>query len=404
VGISVHLTFARRAYELARWYRDRGAKVILGGLHVLSCPDEAAAHADALAIGEGVQLWPEILRDVERGRLKARYCGSYRLPFRDEPAPRRDLLPRRRFLTSSSVVASRGCHNRCDFCQMSTEGLQMPYMMRDAEQIVEELRADSQPYAVFVDNNLGAKPDRLRELCRAIEPLRKIWSAAVTIDVADDPDLVRDMSRAGCVGVFVGFESISGDNLKAAHKRTPPPEDYLRRVEMLHSHGIQVNGSFVFGFDHDGPEVFEHTVRWIERARLENATFHILTPYPGTPLFRQMEEEKRLLHRNWGLYDTAHAVFVPRLMSPSQLEAGYGWAYKELFSLASICRRRPERASEVLPYFAMSLLYKKCNWLWPWVIRFGLTGIIWRPLVEASRLRHVLLRRSALERRRPAFA
>ena len=157
VGITVHLTFARRAYELAHWYRTRGARVVLGGLHVLSCPEEAAPHADALALGEGVQLWPAILRDVEFGRLRPRYLGSYRRPYRDDPPPRRSLLPRRSFLTTTSLIATRGCHNRCDFCYLSTEGLHMPYLMRDAQQVVDEFRSDAQPYAVFVDNNLGSR-------------------------------------------------------------------------------------------------------------------------------------------------------------------------------------------------------------------------------------------------------
>src|SRR5262245_57092112 len=179
VGITVHLTFARRAYELADWFRARGAKVILGGLHVLSCPDEAAPHADALAIGEGVQIWPQILCDVDANRLQPIYRGDYRSPYRDDPAPRRQLLPRRNFLTTTSLIATRGCHNRCGFCYLSTAGLHMPYLVRDVQQIVEEFRTDNQPYAVFVDNNLGSRPEYLRRLCRALRPLEKIWSAAV---------------------------------------------------------------------------------------------------------------------------------------------------------------------------------------------------------------------------------
>jgi radical SAM superfamily enzyme YgiQ (UPF0313 family) len=192
VGISVHLTFANRAYELARWYRERGARVILGGLHVLSCPEEAAPHADALAIGDGVQIWPEILRN--------------------DPAPRRDLLPRRSFLTTSSLIATRGCHNRCGFCYLSTKGLHMPYLVRDVEQIVAEFTADAQPYGVFVDNNLGSRPEYLRRLCHALRPVGKIWSAAVSIDVTDDPDLVREM---------------------ASNKKSPRTEEYAQRVEVF---------------------------------------------------------------------------------------------------------------------------------------------------------------------------
>jgi radical SAM superfamily enzyme YgiQ (UPF0313 family) len=392
VGITVHLTFARRAFELARWYRDRGATIVLGGLHVLSCPDECAPHADALALGEGVQLWPQILDDVTRGTLRPRYDGSYRRPYRDDPPPRRDLVPRGQFLTTTSLIATRGCHSRCGFCYLSTDGLHMPYQLRDAEQIAAEFAADGQPYAVFIDNNLGSRPDYLRRLCRALRPLERIWSAAVSIDVTDDPALVREMALAGCTGVFVGFESLHPDNIADARKKSPRPDDYARRVALLHDNGIQVNGSFVLGFDHDRPDVFARTAEWIEANRLECATFHILTPYPGTPLFAQMRREGRLLHTDWSLYDTAHVVFRPRHMTPEQLAEGYAWCYRRLFSHRSIWRRRPADTAAVPPYLAMSYLYKRSNRLWYHLIRHRLTGLVWWPLVEWTRRRHLRFR------------
>lgn len=393
VGISVHLTFAERAYELAAWYRARGAKVVLGGLHVLSCPEEAAPHADALAVGDGVHTWGQILTDVAAGKLQKVYRGDYRRPYRDDPAPRRDLLPRKSFLTTTSLIATRGCHNRCGFCYLSTEGLHMPYLMRDVEQIVDEFAADDQPYAVFVDNNLGSKPEYLRALCRALRPLEKIWSAAVSIDVTDDPTTVREMALAGCTGVFVGFESLSDANIEASHKKSPKAGDYARRVALLHDHGIQVNGSFVLGFDHDRADVFERTVAWIEETRLECATFHILTPYPGTPLFAEMEREGRLLHKKWSLYDTAHVVFRPRHLSEEELAEGYAWCYERLFSHRSIWARRPRDVRAIMPYLAMSYLYKRSNRFWHLLIRHQLTAATWRPLVEWTRRRHVQFRR-----------
>ncbi len=393
VGITVHLTFARRAFALADWYRARGAKVVLGGLHVLSCPEECAPHADALAVGEGVWLWPEVLRDVEAGALRPVYRGSYRRPYRDDPPPRRDVLPRRGFLTTTSLIATRGCHNRCGFCYLSTEGLHVPYLVRDPEQVADEFAADGQPYGVFIDNNLGSRPDYLRRLCRTLRPLEKIWSAAVSLDVTDEPDVVREMALAGCTGVFIGFESLRDENLTDARKRGPRADDYARRVELFHDNGIQVNGSFVLGFDHDRPDVFDRTAQWIEENRLECATFHILTPYPGTPLFRQMEAEGRLLHKNWDLYDTAHVVFRPRHLTPEQLADGYDGCYRRLFSHRSIWRRRPSDWRAVPPYLAMSYLYKRSNWLWPILIRYNLTAALWRPLVEWTRRRHVRFRR-----------
>jgi radical SAM superfamily enzyme YgiQ (UPF0313 family) len=393
VGITVHLTFAPRAYELAAWYRARGSLVVLGGLHVLSCPEEAQAHADAIAVGDGVQLWPMILADIEAGRLQRRYDAGFARPYSQDPPARRVILPRSGFLTTTSVIATRGCHNRCGFCYLSTEGLHMPYRMREVEQVVAEIAADGQPYAVFIDNNLGSRPDYLRRLCAALRPLGIIWSAALTIDVTDDPTLVRDMALAGCTGVFIGFESLNAGNLSSARKRTPAPEDYARRVAVLHRYGIQVNGSFVLGFDHDRPDVFERTVSWIEVNRLECATFHILTPYPGTPLFRELQAQGRILHRDWALYDTAHVVFRPRHMSCEELDAGYAWCYERLFSHRSIWARRPADARAVLAYLAMSYLYKRSNRFWHLLIRHRLTAAVWRPLIEHSRRRHLRLRK-----------
>jgi radical SAM superfamily enzyme YgiQ (UPF0313 family) len=398
VGITVHLTFARRAFELSRWYRNRGSKVVLGGLHVLSCPDECAPHADALALGDGVRLWPRILADAQANRLQPRYSATYENEYREDPAPRRSLLPRSSFLTTSSLIATRGCHNRCGFCYLSTEGLRMPYRMRDPSQIVAEFAADDQPYAVFVDNNLGSNREYLRALCRALRPIEKIWSAAVSIDVTDDPSLIREMALGGCTGVFVGFESLSDENLADAHKKTPKTADYARRVGILHDHGIQVNSSFVLGFDHDRKDVFARTAEWVEANRLECSTFHILTPYPATPLFRQMEAEGRLLHRDWSRYDTAHAVFRPRHMTPEELEQGYGWIYQRLFSHASIWRRRPEDWRAVPPYLAMSYLYKRSNRFWHQLIKHDLVHAVWRPLVELTRLRHLRFRRQLAAR------
>ncbi len=400
VGITVHLTFARRAYELADWYRRRGSKVVLGGLHVLSCPEECAPHADALALGDGVQLWPGILRDIENGALKTRYIATYEDDYANDPPPRRSILPGKSFLTTASLIATRGCHNRCGFCYLATDGLRMPYRMRHPRQVAEEFQASDEPYAVFIDNNLGSRRDYLRALCSTLRPLNRIWSAAVTIDVTDDPALIRDMALAGCTGVFIGFESLSDDNLTEAHKKTPKTSDYARRVHMLHDYGIQVNGSFVLGFDHDRRDTFVRTANWIEENRLECATFHILTPYPATPLFRQMETEGRLLHCNWDLYDTSHAVFRPKHMSPEELEQGYAWIYQRLFSHSSIWRRRPEDWRAVPTYLAMSYLYKRSNRLWHHLIKHDLVHAAWSPLVELNRRRHVRYRES-LARRAP---
>jgi radical SAM superfamily enzyme YgiQ (UPF0313 family) len=393
VGITVHLTFAKRAYELADWYRARGSKVVLGGMHMQSCPEEGRFHADAIAVGDGVPLWPEILHDVERGELKSHYEAAYERPYDLDPPPRRELLPRKSFLTTTSLIATRGCHNRCGFCYLATDGLRMPYRVRDPQDIRRQFEDDGQPYAVFTDNNLGSKRDYLRELCRALRPAEKIWSAAVTLDVTDEPALVREMALAGCTGVFIGFESLTDQNLADARKRTPRTEDYARRIKIFRDHGVQVNGSFVVGFDGDRKDTFTTLAQWIVASRMECATFHILTPYPGTPLFRQMEAEGRLLHRDWEQYDTAHVVFEPKHMTPEELLLGYDWLYRRLFSHASIWRRRPVELAALPAYFAGCYLYKRSNRLWRFLIKHQLVHAVWRPLVEMTRWWHLAFRR-----------
>ncbi len=396
VGITVHLTFARRAYQLAAFFRAQGCRVVMGGPHALSCPDEVAAHCDAVAIGDGIPLWPRILRDLEQDRLQRLYRAPFE-GFGAEPHPDHALPPARDFLTRASIIATRGCHNRCDFCFLATGDERIRYQMRPVDDVAREIAATGEPYAVFLDNNLGASRPYLRSLCRALAPLRIVWSAAVSLDVTEDPELVREMARSGCTGVFVGLESLDDANLRAAGKRTPRAEDYARRVDLFHRFGIQVNGSFVLGFDGDGPDVFARTAEWIEAVRLECATFHILTPYPGTPLFARLAAEGRILHRDWERYDTAHAVFRPRLMTPEQLEEGYRWIYRRVFSTRSIWSRRSRQRGAVVPYLAMAWLYKRSNWLWQLLVRHRLTHAVWRPLVRLTLLRHLRFRRRLLD-------
>ncbi len=404
VGITVHLTFAQRAYELAAWYRARGARVILGGLHVQSCPAEAANHADAISLGNGVEAWPRILRDVESGCLAPVYRGSYETPFSREPRPRRELVDRASFLTIASLIATRGCANRCGFCYLSTSSIRMRYEARDPDDVARELAALAEPYAVFIDNNLGSDREYLRSLCLALKPVGRIWSAAVTADVADDPALVRAMSAAGCMGVFLGLESVNPASLAEAGKRNASSDRYAAQVSVFRDHQIQVNASFVFGFDHDDSGTFERTVAWIERHRLACATFHILTPYPGTPLFRRLEREGRILTRDWSRYDTSHAVFAPRHMSSHELEEGYAWCYRELFSVGSIWRRRPRDSAALPAYLAGSILYKRMNWLWPRLTHARATHAVWRPLIALARRRHVARMVKVASTREPTCA
>jgi radical SAM superfamily enzyme YgiQ (UPF0313 family) len=396
-GITVHLTFAERAYRLAAWLRAKGVKVIFGGPHASACADEMSPHADAVVVGNGTVVWPKVLADVLSDTLQKRYHGAYVRSFGEEPPPRRDILLPKTYLTTAGVIAGRGCKNRCDFCWLSTKGLRIPSQQRPAADVAEELRTLGEPYAVFIDNNLGANRAYLWELCTALKALRIIWSAAVSLDVTDDHDLVKEMALAGCTGVFVGFESLNNRNITTSGKRAPNTEEYADRAAVFHRWGIQVNGSFIFGFDHDRPEVFSRTVEWLERVRLESATFHIMTPYPGTPFFSRLAAQGRILTRDWNLYDTAHVVFRPKQMSVEQLAAGYDWAYRHTFSALSIWRRRPKHFCRAPVYLAAACLYKRSNWLWPILIQHDWTRAVWRPFLRLSLRRHLAFRKNLAE-------
>jgi radical SAM superfamily enzyme YgiQ (UPF0313 family) len=385
VGITVHTAFAARAYALADRYRRHGVRVVLGGLHVTAMPDEARFHADAVVVGDGVPVWAQVLAGLRNGSLRGGSLvrGSFAEPgYAGCPWPRRDILPRGAFLTNAAVIATRGCTGRCGFCYMATRGLRCPYQQRPVEDVLAEIDAIGEPYVVFTDNNLMADREYGRRLVRGLRDRRLVWSAAITVDVARDPRLVREMGASGCQGVFVGLETLADENLAQQRKRTLPPSRYREAVRLFHDAGIQVNGSFVFGFDHDGPDVFDRTLDFVIEERLECATFHILTPYPGTPLYDSLSAQGRILTRDWSLYDTAHVVFRPARMSPAELLEGYRRSYRRLYSWPVILSRRPPGLSRAAAYVLMTLLYKKWDGVFRLAAPLHLTHALWAPLVE----------------------
>ena len=395
VGITVHTAFARRAYELARVFRALGSRVVLGGLHVTALPEEARHHADVVVVGDGVSVWADVLDGLRSGRLVPGpgerghlVRGSLVSPkYADAPWPRRDILPAGAFLTRGAIIATRGCTQRCGYCYLATRGLRSPFQKRAVSDVLAEIDATGERFVVFTDNNLLADAQYAMALCRALETRRIIWTAAVTADVARDPRLVAAMAAAGCQGVFIGFETLADSNLRQNRKRTVLPSDYQRVITLLHDHGIQVNGSFVFGFDDDGPEVFDRTVDFAIEQRLECATFHILTPYPGTPLFDRLSAQGRILTRDWQYYDTAHVVFRPARMTSVQLMDGYSRAYRRLYSWPSVLARRPRAGTMAgavargAAHLAMTALYKKQDWIWRVLMPLGLTHAAWQPLI-----------------------
>ncbi|WP_426511967.1 B12-binding domain-containing radical SAM protein [Dactylosporangium sp. McL0621] len=371
VVIQVYITSARRSYELADWYRARGVFVALGGLHVTSLPDEAAAHADAVFLGPGEDTWPVFLADLRRRAPRPRYTSKQRT-LEHLPPIRRDLIQRHRYLVPNSIVVSRGCPHHCDFCYKDAffEGGKSFYTQAVDAALAEIDRLPGR-HLYFLDDHLFGNRRFALALFEGMRGMGRVFQAASTVDAVLAPDLLEAAAGAGLRSLFVGFESVNAANLAAQRKRQNIGRDYAAVARRIHDAGAMVNASFVFGMDEDGPDVFDRTVEWAVAQGIETATFHIMTPYPGTGLFRRIEAEGRIVHRDWELYDTRHVVYQPRGMTARQLEDGYWRAYKDFYRWGALWRGAAShgRAGDRLRHLAYAGAWKKFERVWDALIR-----------------------------------
>jgi undecaprenyl diphosphate synthase len=371
VVIQAYITSARRAYGIADHYRRRGAHVALGGLHVTSLPEEAARHADTIFLGPGEDTWPEFLRDFRAGRPRPRYRSTVRT-LAGLPPIRRDLIKRQLYLVPNSIVVSRGCPHLCDFCYKEAffEGGASFYTQSVDDALAEIERLPGR-HLYFLDDHLFGHPRFAAALFEGMRGMGRLWQAAGTVQSVLRPGLLERAVEAGLRSLFVGFETLNPDGLRAQRKHQNLGRDYDAAVRRLHELGVMVNASFVFGMDEDDESVFDRTVEWAVSRGVETATFHILTPYPGTALFARMEAEGRILHRDWDLYDTRHVVFATRRMSAAALEAGYWRAYREFYRWGAIARGAMTQHDwrSRLRHAAYAAGWKKFEPLWDAVIR-----------------------------------
>ena len=338
VGMTFHTPSARHAYDVAARFRARGVSVVAGGPHVTLLPEEAADHYDAVFVGESESTWPRFLEDFARGRVAKVYRSDGYQSLEGVPQSVKRLF-HRRDLTGGVLFATRGCPCRCDFCSLAvTYGSKQ--RRRPVAEVAAEYASFQRKVIIFWDENIVADPEYAKELFRAITPARKWWSSQASVDAGRDDELLELAARSGCKQLFLGLESVSQASLNAVHKRFNVVEEYGRIIGRIHSHGIAVQAGIVFGFDRDTPAIFSETLAFLERAGVQNATFNILTPYPGTPLFRRLEAEGRILTTDWTRYNgRADVVFRPKHMSCEELLAGFHWANRRFYSLASISRR-----------------------------------------------------------------
>lgn len=371
VGIQVYITSARRAYQIADHYRRKGVHVALGGVHVTSLPQEASRHADTIFLGPGEDTWPAFLRDFRAGLLRKVYQSRHR-SLVGQPPIRRDLIKRHLYLLPNSLAVSRGCPHACDFCYKTNfyRGGRSFYAQTVAQVLAEIDRLPGR-HLYFVDDNLLGNRDFATSLFDAMRGMGRMWQGCGTVQSALDAKLLDAAVASGLRSLFIGFETLSAENLRDQHKSHNLHQDYEIAIRRLHDAGVIINASFVFGMDQDDESVFDRTVEWAIEQGIETATFHILTPYPGTPLHARMKAAGRITTEDWDLYDTRHAVFEPTRMSPAVLEAGYWQAYREFYRWGSILRaaRSKEVLSDRLRHFACTAAWKKLDPVWDVAIR-----------------------------------
>lgn len=337
VGITATTAQAPRAYELAAAFRTHGVPVVLGGIHPTALPEEAKQHADAVLVGEAEGLWPEIIADARVGRLKPFY-RHHRFPELKGVKPRRELLKKDAYLITSTVQVSRGCPYNCAFCSV-TRFFGHTYRTRPIAEVIEEVAGLEEKTVIFVDDNIMGNTRYARHLFQALTGLGKRWLSQASLPQLQDEELIRLAAKSGCVGLLIGFESLSPAELKRVRKLHNDTKRYTDTVRRLHYHGIGVIGSFIVGLDGDDVSVFDRIKEFVFRAKIDLVQVSILTPLPGTVLFQQLQKEGRIIERDWAKYTGNHVVFRPRLLTIEQLQSGFNRLLRDLYTTSSIIRR-----------------------------------------------------------------
>jgi len=371
VVIQVYITNAYRAYQLADHYRQKGSYVILGGLHVTSLPFEAAPHADTIFLGPGEDTFPQFLLDFKNRQPKKVYQSAIRT-LEKIPPIRRDLIKRHLYLVPNSIVVTRGCPHHCSFCYKDAffEGGRTFYTQEVDDALAEIDRLPGR-HLYFLDDHLLGNVRFGEALFEGMKGMNRVFQGAATVDSILRGNLIEKAAEAGLRSLFVGFETFSAQNLKQSNKKQNLEKDYVKAVNRLHSLGIMINGSFVFGLDEDDKDVFKRTVDWGVKNAITTSTYHVLTPYPGTALFKDMEQQGRILTRNWDMYDTRNVVYQTKSLTAKELTDGYWWAYKEFYKWSNIFEAslKHESHTHKLKHFMYAGGWKKFEPVWNFLIK-----------------------------------
>jgi radical SAM superfamily enzyme YgiQ (UPF0313 family) len=341
VGITVLTKTALRAYHIADAYRKKGVCVVLGGIHPSALPEEAKEHADAVVIGEAEGIWGRLIEDFRAKDLKPFYRQEGTIDPSKIPSPRREILPTRGYFPVDVVQATRGCPFRCEFCSVQNF-FGNTYRFRPVSDVVEEVRNLRHRLMMFNDDNIIGNPSYSKELLKALIPLKKKWIGQASLSGLKEVENIELLAKSGCIGLLIGFESLSKANLIRSQKYQNDPAEYRDIIDVLHRFGITIWASFIFGFDEDDPSIFEETVAFAIRAKLFSVVFALLTPYPETSFYQRVKREGRLVEDRWWLLDRpdeSAPYFIPKKMSGEVLRECWKKAWKDFYSLSSILKR-----------------------------------------------------------------
>lgn len=371
VVMQVYITSAYRAREIANNYKKIGVHVAVGGLHVTALISEALEYADSVFIGPSDDTWRIFINDFRNGVPKRVYFTGER-SFNCIPEIRRDLIKRHLYLVPNSTSVSRGCPHNCAFCYKHSyyRGGKSFYTNR-IESAIKDIERLPGKHLFFLDDNFFADQPFAMSLLDELANMKRIWQAAASVSSLSNEKLLDKAAEAGLKSLFIGFETLNSSNLKTYNKNQNQVKQYGKVIKNLHDRSIMINASFVFGMDHDDTNVFDTTDDWAISQGIETATFHILTPYPGTDLYARLKAEGRMLNDNWNLYDTRHSVFSPSRMTPEQLEAGYWRAYEKFYSWRSIISGSLEhtKPQDMMRHFFYSAGWKKFETMWHFIIK-----------------------------------
>ncbi len=358
VCITTLTPLAPRAYAIADRYRQRGVPVLLGGIHASALPGEALEHADAVVVGEAEGILPRVLRDFKQGEMRGVYRHPELVDLRVVPPLRQELVEQKPYFMKSLLQTTRGCPHDCEFCTV-TAYYGNTFRRRPLDTLRTELQAFSRSYLFVVDDNIIGHRSHAFDVFGLLKEFDIRWWGQSSLAIANRPDLLEACAGSGCLGLFLGFESLDQQLLNDSSKRFNRVEEYLEVVRKIHDAGLGVQGSFIFGLDGEGEGCFDRFLEFAMAAQLDAVLCGILTPFPGTRLAQRMEEQGRVLHHRWEEFDTQHVVYKPEGMTPEALLEGYQRTMLEVHSEEKIRQRLKDSKLNFTYYLSQNISFSK---------------------------------------------